>query len=80
MRHSRRDQIEVLLTIHNRRLQKLMEQRDLYGVSVDPRILLEIEDIESESKKLQMKLNEIEAIASSHLPRKGILSHQNNLN
>jgi hypothetical protein len=37
--------IKKLITNKNRRLQKLQEMEALYGLSVDPQILIEIEDI-----------------------------------
>jgi hypothetical protein len=45
--------VEKLIAIHIRRLQKLQEQRAMYGSSVDPRVLLEIEDIEKEIARLR---------------------------
>jgi hypothetical protein len=46
-----------LIYLHNRRLQKLREQVALYGISVDPRILMEIEDIEKQIAQLQHLLD-----------------------
>ncbi len=52
--------IKRLIENHNRRLQKLKEQKALFGISADPKIDIEIEDIEEETKKLQAKLFELE--------------------
>lgn len=48
----RPDDLERLITKHTRRLQKLREQQAVYGKSVDPRIEIEIEDIEATIKQL----------------------------
>ncbi len=48
-----KDDIEKLILNHGRRLQKLKEQKALYGRSVDPSILIEIEDIELELDRLR---------------------------
>lgn len=53
---SRRVEIQKLLAIHHRRLQKLREQQALYGISVEPRVLIEIEDTEAEVERLQAEL------------------------
>jgi len=53
------DEIEKLITNYNRRLQKLKEQKALYGISVDPKIPLEIEDIEAEIAELQAELQNL---------------------
>lgn len=50
------DEIRRLIVNHQRRLQILKEQQALMGLSVDPRIPLEIEDIEATIDKLQIKL------------------------
>ena len=57
---SYQDDIKKLITNHHRRLQKLREQQALYGISADPRILLEIEDIEAKIERLQTNLEETE--------------------
>ena len=56
MSHS--DDITKLIFANNRRLQKLKEQKALQGSSADPKIIIEIEDIEAEIEKLQAELNE----------------------
>ena len=42
---SGQDDIKKLITTHNRRLQILNEQRALQGISVEPKIIIEIENI-----------------------------------
>jgi tetratricopeptide (TPR) repeat protein len=56
---SHTDDIKKLIINHQRRLQLLKEQRALQGTLVDPRILIEIEDIETELEKLQTQLKGI---------------------
>ena len=48
--------IERLIKQNQRRLVKLKEQKALSGMSVDPRVIIEIEDIEKEIEKLQADL------------------------
>ena len=43
---SRKNDIKRLIVNHERRLQKLKEQQAIEGRSADPKILIEIEDIE----------------------------------
>lgn len=47
-----KDDIKNLITNHQRRLQKLKEMQALHGHSVDPKILIEIEDIETRLEEL----------------------------
>ncbi len=54
------EHIKKQIINHLRRLQKLKEQKALYGISTDPRILTEIEDIEIEIDRLRMELDKIE--------------------
>ncbi len=61
---SRADNLKKLITSKNRRLQKLKEQEAVYGISSDPHILIEIEDIETELEKLQTELTMLEAGAT----------------
>lgn len=49
---SEQTHLQTLITNHTRRLQKLKEQRALTGLSTDPGILIEIEDIEAELNQL----------------------------
>jgi replicative DNA helicase len=57
------ENIKKLIINHSLRLQKLREQQALEGFSTDPRVLLEIESIEVNIKKLQTELTEIESKA-----------------
>jgi len=68
----RKEEIERLIKSHQRRLQKLEEQHALYGASIDPRILIEIEDIGQEIKTLQEGLETLEnddGLSSLPLPK-----------
>jgi hypothetical protein len=58
---SRQDATKKLIDINQRRLQKLREQEAIYGKSVDPSILLEIEDIVDRLKALQSELVNLES-------------------
>ena len=49
----RQDDIQKLLVLYNRRLQKLREQEALKGLNAPPEILIEIEDIEAKVAQLQ---------------------------
>ncbi len=55
----RQDQITKLISKHEKRLQKLKEQQALVGWAGDPRISLEIEEIEAEIEKLRIELAEL---------------------
>ena len=57
--------IKTLIIEKRRRLQKLKEQEARYGFSVEPSVLLEIEDIEAELEDLQLQLKALEAVAES---------------
>ncbi len=50
------DDIKKLITTYNRRLQKLREQEAIFGISADPKISLEIENIEAKIERLQTQL------------------------
>jgi hypothetical protein len=52
----RRDDIQKLLLLYTRRLQKLREQEALKGISTPPEILIEIEDLEDKLAGLQAEL------------------------
>ncbi len=54
----RSDDIKKLISIHNRRLQNLREQKAFQGISADPKISQEIEDIEAEIAELYEQLTE----------------------
>ena len=58
---TRQENIKKLIHNHTRRLQLLKEQKALAGWSVDPRIPIEIEDIEAELRDLQIELAVIES-------------------
>jgi hypothetical protein len=53
---SRTNNLKRLITIKSRRLQKLKEQEALFGKTVDPQILIEIEDTEFEITILEKEL------------------------
>jgi hypothetical protein len=55
---SNQDDLKKLITDYAKRLQKLKEQKAIAGLSVDPKIPIEIEDIESEIESLQVQLRE----------------------
>lgn len=48
--------IEKLIDYNQRRLQKLKEQEALEGISVDPKVSLEIENIEAKIEQLQIEV------------------------
>jgi hypothetical protein len=54
------ENLQSLIANHQRRLQILKEQAALQGLSVDPKIPLEIEDIEEKIGRLQLELEELE--------------------
>jgi hypothetical protein len=64
---SHQDDIRQLITNNSRRLQKLKEQKALFGIDTPPHILLEIENIEAEMANLQMKLEELEILGQDAL-------------
>jgi hypothetical protein len=55
----RQDDLEKLIIEHTRRLQKLKEQQAKYGITTEPHILIEIEDIEAKINELQTELAEL---------------------
>ena len=55
---SRVDEIHKQLNNHRRRLQILKEQQALQGIAVDPKIPLEIQDIETEIATLEVELQD----------------------
>ncbi len=61
----RQDDLKKLIDHHKRRLQKLKEQQAIKGISTEPEILIEIEDIEAEIEKLQVELRETQS--GSHI-------------
>ena len=60
----RKSYIKKFLLTYNRRLQKLKEQEAFYGRSIEPGILLEIEDIETKIEALREELKELEEFES----------------
>lgn len=59
---ARWDDKKLQIINHQRRLQKLKEQQAIHGISVDPKIPLEIEDIEATIADLQVELAALEQI------------------
>lgn len=57
---SRREDTRKLIYNYNRRLQKLKELQALAGLSVDPKTLIEIEDIEAKIAELNAELEAME--------------------
>lgn len=53
---SHENDIKELIKLHHRRLQELKKQQAMYGISADPRIPVEIEEIEAQIEKLQAEL------------------------
>lgn len=56
---SRQDDLRKLISLNIRRLQILKEQQAIYGISVEPRILIEIENIQAELATLQAELQQL---------------------
>jgi hypothetical protein len=52
----RRDDIQKLIMLYNRRLQKLREEEALKGINTPPETLIQIEDIEAKLAGLQAEL------------------------
>ncbi len=67
-----RADIEKLISIHTRRLQILKEKKALKGSSVEPSIILEIEDTEAEIEELQEKLENFEEVASESITSQNV--------
>lgn len=59
---SQQDHLERLIENHNRRLQALKEKQALSGLQTDIQILLEINDIEAELKRLTEQLEALKRI------------------
>ncbi len=53
---SRQDDIQKLISNHQRRLQLLQEQQALRGLSTPPDVVIEIEDVEAQIQALQAEL------------------------
>ena len=56
-----KDDIKKLIVNCERRLQKLREQKALFGIHTPPYILIEIEDTETQIQKLRMELEVVES-------------------
>jgi hypothetical protein len=65
---SEKDNIKQQIINHNRRLQKLKQKQALYGLDVQPHVLMEIEDIEAELESLQAQLKTLDK-KSARRPR-----------
>lgn len=65
--HQQVNDIEKLITNHQRRLQKLKETKALKGINTDPELLIEIEDIEAELKKLEAEQDKLRKSAKESL-------------
>ena len=70
---SRQADIKKLIITYNRRLQKLKEQQALEGRSTDPKVLIEIENIEAEIERLQMELMRLEADPPKSFPEERVI-------
>jgi uncharacterized caspase-like protein len=57
---SRQDDIKTLISKHQRRLQKLLEQKAEFGLNTPAEILIEIEDIQAEIEQLESQLQAAE--------------------
>lgn len=68
---SREDDIRRLIVKHTRRLQKLKEKKAELGISTDPSLDIEIEDIEAELAKLQAELAALPKIVRQN-PYRGL--------
>jgi len=66
---SRISDVNELIEIKNRRLQKLNEKLAFYGKTADPSVLLEIEDIERELRELK---NESVMLGNRDFDEKGL--------
>lgn len=64
--------LRELIRTHDRRLQLLKQQKAKYGISVDPRIIIEIEDIETEINQLRTDLVEAVEAEIAHPPYLGM--------
>ncbi|GIK40598.1 MAG: hypothetical protein HND46_24260 [Chloroflexi bacterium] len=62
---SRREEIKTLLTLYYRHLQKLKEQKAIFGAYTAPHILIEIENIEDEIKGLENELKNLKLAQAS---------------
>jgi archaellum component FlaC len=64
---SEADSIRKRISDKSRRLQKFKEQEALLGISTDPAILIQIEDLEAQLEELQAQLKALESGASARM-------------
>lgn len=69
---TRHDDVQKLIYINKRRLQLLQEQKATYGISVDPKVIIEIEDIRAELETLNAILNNIDEGSAASLKNNDI--------
>ncbi len=62
---SSKHNIQQLILQHNRRLQKLKEKKAQYGSSIDPQVLIEIEDLEEKIGELRKESQSLEQDVNS---------------
>ena len=77
------DSIKELLNIHTRRLQELKKKQATYGLSADPSLTIEIENIEAEIQKLRIQagddcLDDISVSSNSAANGKSVLVVEDN--
>ncbi len=65
---SHQNDIRQQIAAHNRRLQILKQQQATMGISVEPKIVTEIEDIEAKLKVLKAELKRISRGSQPPLP------------
>lgn len=65
---SRQDHLQKLIMNHTRRMHILKEQQALAGRSVEPAVIIEIEDIQQMIENLQAELAEIEPRPANSAP------------
>lgn len=71
---SEKQHIMTLIDSRSSRLQKLQEQQALEGISVDPKVPIEIEEIEAAIRELQAELDRMEAAGVSPKTSSGDVS------
>jgi hypothetical protein len=65
MSNQEREQLEKLIKINTRRLNVLVQQADVFGISAPPHVLLEIEDLKERLSELQANLAALDAPAEA---------------
>jgi hypothetical protein len=65
---SRQDDVQKLIYLYTRRLQKLREKEAAHGLNTPPDILIDIEDIEQKIEMLQFDLQEANAGSTTATP------------